>query len=87
MKEQKEQGGAMLPRWNIILKNDETNSMEKVIVSLCHIFGMDIATATTKTLEIHLEGKTVIGQTHFELAETLMTKLNKLGLNSSIEKA
>lgn len=75
-----------LPKYEIVLKNDDKNSMEKVITTIHILFGMDIKTATLKTLEAHSFGQVSLGRTHFELAETLVARLKDLGLEASYEK-
>lgn len=75
-----------LPQYRIILKNDDKNSLDKVITALIILCGLDPTDALQKVMDIHMLGDGVIKTAHFELAETIMIKLNNLGLQSYIEK-
>lgn len=77
---------SQLPQYRVILKNDATNPFDKVITALIILCGLDPDVAVKKVMDIHMLGSDVVATTHFELAETLMTKLNNLGLSAYIEK-
>jgi ATP-dependent Clp protease adapter protein ClpS len=75
-----------LEKYRVILKNDSHNSFEKVIVALVSIANMDVEKAINISQEVDMTGWAVITTAHFELAETIMTRLNQLDLSSYIEK-
>ena len=76
----------MLPQYRVILKNDEVNSIDKVLSALMILCNLEPDEAIKTTMDIHHFGHGIVKTTHFELAETLMTKLNKIGLSAYIEK-
>lgn len=56
-------------KWAIILHNDDVTPMDFVIELLYYVFKLDLAKATTLTLQVHNEGKGVAGIYSYEIAE------------------
>ena len=77
--------GKELPKYEIVLQNDEVNPVGKVILALNLFAGLTLEESTKLTLIIHEEGSATIGAWHKELAETIMSRLNGAGLNSIME--
>ena len=76
----------ILPQYRVVLRNDEVNSLEKVITALIILGNKPIDEAVRLASEISLMGSGVITSAHYELAETIATKLNNIGLSAYIEK-
>tara|TARA_Y100000114_G_scaffold28049_2_gene23678 strand:- start:3550 stop:3864 length:315 start_codon:yes stop_codon:yes gene_type:complete len=55
--------------WKVILLNDETTTMEFVIMILTTYFGMTEEQATEMMVKIHEEGSAVVAVYPYELAE------------------
>ena len=75
-----------LQQYRIVLKNDEVTPLDKVVTGLMHIAHMDMDEAVKKAMEVHVEQSAILLTAHFELAETISTRLNNIGLKSYIEK-
>ena len=74
-----------LPKFKVILVNDEFNSFENVINSLKDVIGIDEITAGTHAKETHELGSSLIAIAHEELAETYVVHLHEKGLQVRME--
>ncbi|AHY46136.1 hypothetical protein RradSPS_0853 [Rubrobacter radiotolerans] len=76
------------PPYNVLLHNDWSNSMTRVVLVLRRVVpGMTFARATGIMLEAHTRGKSVVKSCHRELAELYEERLEAEGLTASVERA
>lgn len=75
-----------IPRYAVILHNDDVHSMEEVVVILIKVFQFDADKAVELMLEAHYTGRSTVMVTHFERAELYRDKLRSYTLSSTIEK-
>lgn len=62
----------VLPRWKVILHNDDVNHALDVAKAIVRIVGLSMADAVTKTMQAHEEGHAILIVTHKEKAELYM---------------
>jgi ATP-dependent Clp protease adaptor protein ClpS len=58
-----------LPRWKVILHNDDVNEMPKVIQVICQLTRLNKEEAVARTIEAHKSGAALLLVTHQERAE------------------
>jgi ATP-dependent Clp protease adaptor protein ClpS len=76
----------MLPRYHVLLHNDEFNDMEHVVRSLLYtIMSLTINQAVAIMLEAHNSGIAHVISCPRETAEFYAQTLNEFGLTSTIE--
>ncbi|RMH73325.1 MAG: ATP-dependent Clp protease adaptor ClpS [Gemmatimonadetes bacterium] len=75
-----------LPRYAVILHNDDEHSMDEVVAYLMQIFGFSLGKATLHMLEAHYEGRSTVMVTHQERAELYRDKMRSKTLIASIER-
>ncbi len=75
-----------LPRYAVILHNDDLHSMEEVVLLLIEIFHYKVKKATRLMLEAHFKGRSTVLVTLFERAELYRDKLRSKTLISTIER-
>ena len=74
------------PPWNVVLHNDWSNSMPRVVVVLRRVIpGISVRRATRIMYEAHSRGKAVAKSCHRELAELYEERLRERGLTVTIE--
>lgn len=79
-------------KWAVVLHNDDVTPMGFVIELLCHIFKMDLETATKLMLKIHNEGSGAAGVYPYEIAEQkfteakTMVRLSNMQLKITLEE-
>lgn len=74
------------PPWNVVLHNDWSNSMPKVVVVLVRLIpGMTIKKATALMWQAHSQGQATVKRCHKELAELYAERLGAAGLMVSIQ--
>ena len=56
-------------RFNVVVLNDDYTPMEFVIQLLVEVFNKSINQAKDLTLQIHEEGRAIVGTYNFEIAE------------------
>lgn len=76
---------ARLPRWSLLLHNDQVNEMGYVVRILVRMTAIPVAEAVRMMCEAHLEGVALVLETHRERAELLAEQLEAAGLSASIE--
>ena len=77
-----------LPRYSVILHNDDHNAMDFVVASLLKsVSGLTTAEATSIMLEAHSEGKAVVITCPLEHAELYRDRLRSFSLTATTEKA
>ncbi len=76
---------ARLPRWSILLHNDDVNEMVYVVRTLVRMTAIPVSEAVRMMCEAHLEGLALVLETHRERAELLAEQLESAGLTVSIE--
>lgn len=77
---------ANIPRFRVLLHNDDVNSMEHVVKSLRKVFKFDRATCEGIMLEAHRNGIALCTVEPLEQAELHRDQLISFSLISSIEK-
>ncbi len=77
-----------LPRYSVVLHNDDHNSMDFVVASLLKsVSSLTTAEAISIMLEAHSEGKAVVITCPLEHAELYRDRIRTFGLAATIEKA
>jgi ATP-dependent Clp protease adaptor protein ClpS len=77
-----------LPRYRVLLHNDEVNSMDRVVTVLLRVVpGLTVEDAVRVMLEAHLSGVAVVTICPKETAEFYRDGLEHNGLTSTIEPA
>jgi ATP-dependent Clp protease adaptor protein ClpS len=78
----------LLPRYRVLLFNDDHNSMDQVVLALVRtIADMDVEQAVRVMLEAHTTGCAQVIVCLKELAEHYREGLERYGLTSTIEPA
>ena len=77
----------ILRQYNVILHNDEHNSMDHVVESLRKaVPGMTLGKAVAIMWEAHTSGKALVISCPLELAELYQQRILSFGLTATIEK-
>ena len=76
-----------LPRWALLLHDDEVNEMGEVCDILCDVTPLRLGGAFAVMLQAHREGVSKIYETHREHGELLAGLLRMRGLQVSLEPA
>lgn len=74
-----------LPRWKVLLHNDEKNEMLFVIRTIVELTPLNREDAMNRTLEAHSSGVALLLLTHKERAELYVDQFQSMGLTLSIE--
>ena len=77
----------MLPPWKVLLHNDDTNSMEFVVLTVVKLTPLKEPDAKKRTLEAHEAGVALLLVTHKERAELYKDQFESKGLTVTIEPA
>lgn len=78
----------LLPRYRVLLHNDDHNSMDRVVLALVRtIASLDMEQAVRIMLEAHTNGCAQVIVCLKELAEHYREGLERYGLTSTIEPA
>ncbi len=77
----------LLPRWKVLLHNDDVNDMEYIVITLQDIVHLNQQDATLRTLEAHKTGVSLLLTTHQELAELYQQQFTSKNLTVTIEPA
>ncbi len=75
----------LLPRFKVLLHNDDVNDMDYVIRSVCRITPLGVEDAIVRVLEAHLSGLSLLLVTHQELAELYQDQFTSASLTVTIE--
>ena len=65
------------PLYKVILNNDDYTPMEFVIEVLIRFFSMDIEKANQKMLQVHHQGRAIVGTYTADVAETKVSQVNQ----------
>ena len=76
-----------LPRWRVLLHNDDVNDMGYVVQVLVRIRAVDAAGAVLVMFEAHRNDVGVVMETHREHAELVTEQLCSAGLSATLERA
>lgn len=68
-----------LPRWHVIILNDEEHSFEYVIDLLVRVFNHEMERAIELTLQIHNEGQAIVDTTSKERAQLKQEQVHAFG--------
>ena len=74
-------------RYNVILYNDDYNSMDHVAITLMTVIGLSPEQAFNVMITAHTEGTAIAATTHKEHAEAYRDGLEAAGLTATIEPA
>lgn len=77
----------LLPPWKVLLHNDDTNTMEFVVLTVMQLTPLKEQDAVTRTLEAHKSGVSLLLVTHKERAELYKDQFESKGLTVTIEPA
>ncbi len=80
-----EQRTELMPRYRVLLHNDDVNSMDYVVMALARVFKFDAATCERIMLEAHRNGVALCTIEPLEQAEFHRDQLISLSLVSTIE--
>ena len=75
----------LLPRFKVLLHNDDVNEMEYVIRSVCRITPLGVEDAIVRVIEAHRSGLSLLLVTHQELAELYQDQFTSASLTVTIE--
>lgn len=75
------------PRYNVILHNDDYNSMDHVVAALMSVVGLTMEAAVEVMFTAHNNGTAIAATTHKEHAEAYREGLEAAGLTATIEPA
>ena len=74
-------------RYNVILFNDDYNTMDHVLITLMTVIGLTPEQALDVMMTAHTEGTAIAATTHKEHAEAYREGLENAGLTATIEPA
>ncbi len=72
---------------HIVVWDDPINLMAYVVLIFKQVFGMDDATANTRMLEVHEDGRSLVWHGLPADGEPKLLALHQAGLNATLEKA
>jgi ATP-dependent Clp protease adaptor protein ClpS len=76
----------LLPRYRVILHNDDHNAMDHVVQSLIKsVPELEVEQATRIMMDAHLHGKALVTVKPKETAELYAARLTSFGLTATIE--
>lgn len=81
-----QQQNRLMPRWHVVLLDDDDHSYEYVISMLMELFRHDIATAYTMAVEVDGTGRVIVDTTTRERAELKQEQIHAYGPDPLIEK-
>ena len=73
-----------LPKWNVVLLDDNDHTYDYVIDMLGSIFGHSVRNAHHMAHEVDTDGRVVVFTTHRELAELKCDQIRRYGLDPRI---
>jgi ATP-dependent Clp protease adaptor protein ClpS len=76
---------AQLPKWKVLLHNDDKNEMLFVIQSIVELTPLNRQDAMNRMLEAHDQGLALLLTTHKERAELYQEQFQSKGLTVTIE--
>ena len=74
-----------LPKWKVLLHNDDVNSMDHVAASIVMLARLSLRAALLQTIEAHTQGIALLLTTHREHAELLAEQFASRKLTVTIE--
>ncbi len=77
----------MLPPWRVLLHNDDLNTFEDVIDTVCTLTPLDEFAASRAALEAHRRGLSLLLVTHKERAELYVEQFKSRLVKVTIEPA
>lgn len=75
---------AQLPKWNVILLDDDDHTYEYVIDMLGRLFAHSIRASIRMAREVDTDGRVIVYTTHKELAELKCDQIRKFGADPRI---
>ncbi len=81
-----EQAVSLIPRYRVLLHNDEVNSMEHVVKVLMRVFRFALPRCEQIMMEAHQKGVALCAVEPFEQAEFHRDQLISFSLTATIEK-
>ena len=73
-------GPRQMPRWQVLLHDDEVNEMGEVCDILCEETPLRLGSAFAVMLKAHREGISAVYETHREYGELMALRLRQRGL-------
>jgi len=74
-----------LPRWKVLLHNDDVNEITFVVESILKLMPLGVGEARQRTLEAHRTGVALLLTTHRERAELYREQFASCSLTVTIE--
>lgn len=74
-----------LPRWKVLLHNDDVNEMEYVVRTIMSLTTIEETAAVKKATEAHKAGLSLLLTTHQERAELFQQQFQSANLTVTIE--
>lgn len=72
--------------WNVVLHNDDINTVEYVILTLMDVLQKDKETCTNYTLEVDKNGQAVVFTGKKEEAQRIAAELKSASLQATVEQ-
>ena len=73
-----------LPKWNVVLLDDDDHTYEYVIEMLGRLFAHSIRTSIRMAREVDTGGRVIVFTTHKELAELKCAQIRRFGIDPRI---
>jgi ATP-dependent Clp protease adaptor protein ClpS len=77
---------ALMPRWNVVLLNDDDHTYEYVIEMLVAIFNHSIGQAFAMAQEVDVSGRVIVDTTSRERAELKQEQIHAFGRDHRIPR-
>lgn len=80
------QRARLLPRWNVILLDDNDHTYDYVIELLINLFGHTLERGLNTARVVDKEGRAIVFTSHRELAELKLEQIHGFGIDPRIAK-
>lgn len=74
------------PSYDVVLHNDDTITFEYAVNKIINICKLAKEDAESKAKEVSEKGKSIVANTHLELAELYVEQMNAAKLTATIQK-
>lgn len=81
-----EQDTRLLPRWHVVLLNDDDHTYDYVIEMLMALFAHPLETALAMACEVDREGRVIVDTTSRERAELKQEQIHAFGKDRRIAR-
>ena len=77
----------VMPRWNVVLLNDDDHTYEYVVEMLVRLFGHSIQRAFAMAVEVDTEGRVIVDTTTRERAELKQEQIHAYGRDHRLSRS